>query len=297
MNKGYTTLDFADHYGDAELYYGQLMARLGKREGSAPAVSGFTKWVPSPAAMTRPVVEAAVRRSLKRMQADRLDLLQFHWWDYGDKRYLDALRQLAALRGEGLVREVGLTNFDAATTRAILDAGIPIATSQTQFSVVDTRPVEGGLAALCEERGVKILAYGVLAGGLLSDKWLGAAEPKTRGDLPYVSHRKYFAGTLRPWGDWALFQELLRALRAVGDRHGGASVAVVSVAWVLRQPAVGGVIVGLRAGLSDHAEENARAVTLASELTEADLAAIAAVQAKGRSLLKVVGDCGDEYRA
>jgi aryl-alcohol dehydrogenase-like predicted oxidoreductase len=298
VDKGYTTLDFADHYGDAELFYGQLMARLGKRgPETAPSVSGFTKWVPSASAMTRPVVEAAVRRSLKRMKVSRLDLMQFHWWDYSDKRYLDALRQLSALRDEGLIREIGLTNFDTETTRAILEAGIPIVSSQTQFSVIDSRPIDGGLAALCEERDVKILAYGVLAGGLLSDKWLGAAEPKYKSDLPYTSHRKYFMGTVRPWGDWSLFQELLRTLKAVGEKHGDASISVVSMAWVLRQPAVGGVIVGLRAGLSDHADENARAVALATELTEADLAAIAAVQAKGTSLLKTVGDCGDEYRS
>ena len=293
VSRGYTTLDFADHYGDAELFYGDLTRRLGPKGLEA---QGFTKWVPSPGEMSRAVVERAVRRSMTRMGVDRLDLMQFHWWDYSDGRYLDAMRVLSQLRDEGLIREIGLTNFDTKRTRELLDAGVPVASSQSQFSVIDTRPLDGGMAALCEERGVRILAYGVLAGGMLSDAWLGRDEPKYKSDVPYTSHRKYLSGTVLPWGSWALFQEMLRTLKGVGERHGGASVSVVSIAWVLRQPGVGGVIVGLRAGLSEHADDNARAVALADSLTKRDLDEIRAVQAKGKPLIGTVGDCGDEYR-
>lgn len=50
------------------------------------------------------VVEKALQRSMSRMQVDSLDCVQFHWWDYGDKRYLDALGHLADLQQEGLIR-------------------------------------------------------------------------------------------------------------------------------------------------------------------------------------------------
>jgi aryl-alcohol dehydrogenase-like predicted oxidoreductase len=96
------------------------------------------------------------------------------------------------------------------------------------------------------------------------------------------------------WGNWGLFQELLRACRAVADRHQGASIANVAVKWVLDQKAVGGVIVGLRAGLSEHTDDNIKSLSLT--FTDEDRAQINAVLAKGRDLMEVIGDCGDEYR-
>ena len=103
---------------------------------------------------------------------------------------------------------------------------------------------------------------------------------------------------IRHWGGWPLFQALLATCRAVADRHSGsgATVATVGIAWVLRQQAVGGVIVGLRAGLSEHSAENAKALALAEQLTAEDLAQLTAASQRGRDLLAAIGDCGDEYR-
>ena len=111
---GFTTWDLADHYGPAEDFIGAFRRQFAARHGAARLgeIQAFTKWVPLPGPMTRRVVEEAVAISLRRMGVDRLDLLQFHWWDYGDRRYLDALRHLADLREEGRIRHLGLTNFD-----------------------------------------------------------------------------------------------------------------------------------------------------------------------------------------
>ena len=126
-------------------------------------------------------------------------------------------------------------------------------------------------------------------------RFLGAPEPRTKADLPTPSMRKYFVGTIQPWGGWALFQQLLTALRAIADRHGnGTSIANVATKYILDQPAVGAVIIGLRAGVSEHAADNARTFSL--QLTPQDRAEIQAVLAKGRDLMAVIGDCGDEYR-
>src|SRR2546423_293496 len=111
----------------------QSAARLGE-------IQAFTKWVPPPGPMTRPVVEDAIGASLKRMGVDRLDLLQFHWWDYGDRRYLDALKHLADLREGGKIRHLGLTNFDTERLAVIAENGIRIVSNQVQYSVVDRRP-------------------------------------------------------------------------------------------------------------------------------------------------------------
>jgi aryl-alcohol dehydrogenase-like predicted oxidoreductase len=107
---------------------------------------------------------------------ERLDLVQFHWWDYSEPRWLEALGWLDDLRAKGKVRLIGGTNFDAPHVREILEAGVPLASMQVQYSVLDHRP-ENGLAALCEAHGVGLLCYGSVAGGLLSDHWLGRPEP------------------------------------------------------------------------------------------------------------------------
>src|SRR5438132_916332 len=105
---GFTTWDLADHYGPAEDLVGAFRREFAARYGDdrLPEIQALTKWVPSPGPMTRRVVEDAVDVSLRRMGVGRLDLLQFHWWDYGDQRYLDALRHLADLREEGKIRHL-----------------------------------------------------------------------------------------------------------------------------------------------------------------------------------------------
>ncbi|HTT79277.1 MAG TPA: aldo/keto reductase, partial [Stellaceae bacterium] len=129
---GFTSWDLADHYGPAEDFIGQFRRRLAAERGEERLgeVQAFTKWVPSPGPMTRPVVEAAVDVSRRRMGTDRLDLLQFHWWDYADRRYLDALKHLADLRDAGKIRHLALTNFDTEHLALIADAGIPIVSNQ-----------------------------------------------------------------------------------------------------------------------------------------------------------------------
>lgn len=77
-DKGYTTFDLADIYGPAEDFVGAFQrGRLASP--ISRECSFFTKWVPSPEPMTKRKVTDAVERSLQRMNADRLDLLQFHW--------------------------------------------------------------------------------------------------------------------------------------------------------------------------------------------------------------------------
>jgi aryl-alcohol dehydrogenase-like predicted oxidoreductase len=116
---GFTTWDLADHYGPAEDFIGAFRRQFAIRYGAErlPEIQAFTKWVPHPGRMTRRVVEQAVEVSLSRMGVECLDLLQFHWWDYGDESYLDALKHLADLQGEGKIRHVALTNFDTERLR------------------------------------------------------------------------------------------------------------------------------------------------------------------------------------
>ena len=289
---GFTTWDLADHYGPAEQLIGafrrQFAGRLdGERLGE---IQAFTKWVPPPGPMTRRNVEEAIGVSLKRMGVERLDLLQFHWWDYRHPGYLDALRHLADLRQEGRIRHLGLTNFDTERLAIILEHGIPIVSNQVQYSLVDRRP-EAKMAAFCQAHGITLLAYGTLLGGLLSEKYLGHAEPG-RGELNTASLQKY-TRMIAAWGGWGLFQELLAALKAVADKH-GASIATIGARYVLDRPAVAGVIIGARLGIAEHLADNTR--TFDFTLDADDIAAIEPVLAKSRDLMRLIGDCGDEYR-
>jgi aryl-alcohol dehydrogenase-like predicted oxidoreductase len=95
------------------------------------------------------------------------------------------------------------------------------------------------------------------------------------------------------WGGWELFQELLGVLKTISDRR-EVSIANLAVRYVLDRPAVAGAIVGVRLGVSDNREANARVFDFTME--PEDLAGIDDVLGKSRNLYDLIGDCGDEYR-
>ena len=97
---------------------------------------------------------------------------------------------MARLKEEGLIGAIGVTNFDAAHLRVALADGVPIATNQVSFSLVDRRAA-GDLSALCREKGVKLLAYGTLCGGFLSDRWLGKPEPDSIADWSRSKYKRF----------------------------------------------------------------------------------------------------------
>jgi aryl-alcohol dehydrogenase-like predicted oxidoreductase len=250
----------------------------------------FTKWVPRPGPMPRQVVEENINTALRRMAVDTLDVMQFHWWEYRDTRYLEALSHMADLRDEGKIRHLALTNFDTENVQRILHQGIRIVSNQVQYSLIDLRP-ERAMAPLCQAHGMSLLTYGTLGGGLISDTYLGQPEPHG-GELHTVSLRKY-KPMVDAWGGWELFQTLLTTLRSIADKH-GVSIANVATRAILDRPAVAGVIVGVRLGLAEHRQDNARVFELV--LDEQDRGRIQAVLAQSRDLYSLIGDCGDEYR-
>lgn len=289
---GFTTWDLADHYGPAEDFIGAFRLRLAREVGQAALREhlAFTKWVPRPGHMARATVEQAVALSLRRMGVDALDMLQFHWWDYAHPAFLDALRHLHALHQQGVIRALALTNFDSERLRRICEMGIGIVSNQVQYSLIDRRP-ERAMADVCAMHDVKLLAYGSLCGGLLSERYLDRPEP-TRAELQTASLRKY-KQMIDTWGDWDLFQQLLHTCQRVAARH-AVSIANVAVRFILDRPSIAGVIAGTRLGVSEHRAERARVFSFALEAD--DVAALDAASGKGRNLFTIIGDCGDEYR-
>lgn len=292
VDAGFTTWDLADHYGPAEDFIGEFRRQLLETRGKEALdhIQCFTKWVPKPTKMTRELVEKNVNISLKRMGVEALDLLQFHWWEYRDENYLDALKYLAQLQQEGKIKHLGLTNFDTEHLKIITEAGIKIVSNQIQFSLLDRRPLVK-MAEFCQEHDVKLLAYGTVAGGLLGKKYFKHPEPQSFS-LNTASLRKY-KNMIDKWGGWRLFQDLLSVLDKIADKH-KVSIPNVAVRYVLEQPAVAGVIVGTRLGLSHHLEENARVFDFS--LDEADYQALETLFNRSEDLLTLIGDCGDEYR-
>ena len=292
LDSGFTTWDLADHYGPAEDFIGEFRRRLVERRGieALADVQAFTKWVPRPGSMNRGWVEENIDISMRRMNVECLDLLQLHWWDYDDERYLDAISNLEDLRIEGKLRHVGLTNFDTKHLRRVVDHGIPVVSNQVQYSLIDRRP-EIQMAQYCKERAIHLLAYGTLAGGLLSERYLGQPEP-SRASLNTASLSKYKL-MVDAWGGWELLQDLLVTLKRIADRH-QVSIADVTVRYVLDRPAVAGVIVGVRLGVTDHRDDSAMVFEFG--LGQEDLERIESVLSRSRDLYQIIGDSGDEYR-
>src|ERR1700747_1483913 len=137
---GFTTWDLADHYGPAEDFIGNFRRLFAARYGSGrlSEIKAFTKWVPHPGRMTRRVVEEAIDVSRRRMGVECLDLLQFHWWDYSDEGYLEALAHLADLQHEGKIRHLALTNFDTQRLAVIVDL-VLIVSNQIYYRLFHAR--------------------------------------------------------------------------------------------------------------------------------------------------------------
>ena len=277
---GFTTFDMADHYGSAEDVAGRFASRSG-----APPVELLTKWVPAPGRVTHAGVRAAVQRSLHRLRRDRIDLMQFHAWNYADPAWLDCMFHLDELRTEGLIAHLGVTNFDTAHLHLVLASGIPVVSNQVCFSLLDQRAA-GPMSALCLARGVRLLAFGTVAGGLLSDRWLGAPEPASFSTWSQMKYHRFVAEA----GGWGALQRVLEVLHRHAQRlrH---SIANLACRYMLEQPAVGGIIVGARLGHAEHVADNLRLFDFSlDDDARRDIGGVLA------TLRAIPGDCGDEYR-
>lgn len=292
FDAGYTTWDLADHYGPAEDFIGEFRRQLIATRGqdALSQLQAFTKWVPRPGKMTKNIVEKNIDISRQRMGVDCLDLLQFHWWDYRDQNYLDALHYMAQLQTEGKIRHLALTNFDTEHLKIIVENGIKITSNQVQFSLVDRRPLVK-MVEFCQTHDIKLLPYGVVCGGFLSEQYLNQPEPNNFR-LETVSLKKY-KNMIDAWGGWSLFQELLKTLKAIAQKH-DVTIPNIAVRYILEQPTVAGAMVGTRLGISQHIEENAQVFEFS--LDTEDNQTLNSVFSQSRDLMQIIGDCGDEYR-
>ena len=279
VERGITTFDMADHYGSAELIAGKYQEKY-----QTPA-QFLTKWVPTPGICKKPEVRDAVTTSLNRLKTDSIDLLQFHAWNYADPGWIDLLFWLQELKEEGLIKNLGVTNFDAAHLQIALSSGIEVVSNQICYSLLDQRAA-GDLAQVCEKFKVKVLAFGVLAGGFLSDRWINQSAPEQLSTWSQMKYMRFIDIA----GGWDKFQRMLSSLYEVANRN-NCSVANIAVKYILDNSHVGGVIIGTRLGERQHINKNLKALDV--RLTEEDRSVI---QQAISQLDPIPGDCGDEYR-
>lgn len=283
-NSELVTWDLADIYGPAESLIGEFRNRTSFR------FDAFTKFVPNPGPMTKGIITHYIEQSMKKMSTDCIDMIQFHWWDYDDIRYIDAMHNLSKLQTENKIKHLGLTNFDTERLKIILDNGFKILSNQVQYSILDSRP-ERLMVPYVSKQNVKLLTYGTLLGGFFSEKYVGVEEPR-RSDLVTASLQKYY-NMINAWGGWQLFQELLYVLDNIAKKH-GCSIANIATRYILDKPQVAGVIIGARLGITQHIEDNLK--TFKVKLDSSDLSEIRQVTRRSNDLFETIGDCGDEYR-
>lgn len=284
---GFDSFDMADHYGSAEDIAGRFNAsqRLKQVGAARPAI--FTKWCPQPGPMTPDVVRAAVTRAQTRLRTDKIDLMQFHWWLFQHPGWIDAMKELAALKAEGAIGHLGTTNFDTDHLRLLHHHGIPLTSNQVCFSLLDRRAT-GDMSAFCATSGVRLLAYGTLAGGLLTEKWHGRRQPGA-DEVSDWSTMKYLR-FVEQIGGWPVLQKILDATALIAEKH-QVSMGNVATRWVLEQKAVAAVIVGASLGERQHRADNVRIFSFTLDATDHAL-----LDEALSHTTHIPGDCGDEYR-
>lgn len=277
---GITTFDCADIYTGVEDLIGRFRLRYRDIQGQAALdrIRVHTKFVPDLGVLptiTKAYVEGVIDTSRKRLAMERLDLVQFHWWDYEMPAWLETLGWLKELQQDGRIDKISATNFDSDHVTAILDGGIPLTSLQLQYSLLDRRP-EKRMVDLAAHHDFALFCYGTVAGGFLSDRWLGQAEPEHPLENRSLTKYKLIIDDL---GGWDLFQALLSTLRKVADRH-ATDIATIASAAMLRRPGVTAVIVGARN--RDHLASNLAISNVV--LLDADLSEIGAALAGAREL-------------
>ena len=250
---GLTAFDCADIYTGVEALFGQFLKRW--RERHTAPIRIHTKFVPNQddlATLKPQQICATIDRSLERLGVDCLDLVQFHWWDYAIPGYVEAALELQKLQKAGKIRLIGGTNFDVPHLKELVDAGVKPVSMQIQYSLLDRRP-QNGMAQYCQANDIKLLCYGSLAGGFLSQRYLN------RQPAPEVENRSLtkYDLIIKEFGGWSLYQELLAAMAEISEEL-NVDIANIAVAQTLSRPAVGAAIVGARH--AGHIASNLRAL-------------------------------------
>ncbi len=227
---GVTGFDTADIYGRSEQVLGRA---LQGRDCTILTKAVFFGTVPT-AAHVRHKVEA----SLRNLKREYLDGVHIHWHDENSD-FATALDAFRILQDEGKIHILGVTNFNTPMLKRALNYA-PIRTHQVQYNLIDRR-VEHSMQDLCLSHNIALLPYGPLAGGFLSNRFIGLPAPKLEPDH---ARSFYYSSMIHKHGGWPPVAQLLQTLAEVGHLY-QKKISQVALNWVKQQRGVAAVISGL----------------------------------------------------
>jgi aryl-alcohol dehydrogenase-like predicted oxidoreductase len=181
-------------------------------------------------------IRSECEASLRRLRVDTIDLYQIHWPN-PDEDIEEGWETLAALKQEGKVRHIGVSNFSVEQMKRVRVIA-PITSLQPRYSLLH-REIEETVLPFCAQENIGVIAYSPMASGLLT----GGITQRRIANLPSDDWRKFSADFEEPHLSHNL--RLVSLLRTIGKRH-GRTPAEMAVAWVLNNSAVTGAIVGAR---------------------------------------------------
>ena len=257
---GITFFDTAEMYGRGRSE--RLLGQFARQAGWPVVIT--TKFFPLPWRVSKGQLSHALRHSLDRLGLESIDLYQMHWPfpPVSIDTWMDAMADAVHA---GLIRAVGVSNYNAEQTRRAYDAlarrGVPLASNQVDYSLLQRKPETSGLLALCQQLNVTLIAYSPLAQGLLTGKYTPQNPP------PGLRGRRY-------GGILARIQPLTGLLREIGQAHGGKTPAQVALNWTISK----GTVPIPGAKNARQAIDNAGA--LGWRLADAEVAALDAASAR-----------------
>ena len=204
----------------------RLLGQFARKAGWPVVIT--TKFFPLPWRVSKGQLAGALRHSLDRLGLESVDLYQMHWPfpPVPIDTWMDAMADAVQA---GLIHAVGVSNYNAEQTRRAYDAlarrGVPLASNQVDYSLLQRKPETNGLLALCNQLNVTLIAYSPLAQGLLTGKYTPQNPP------PGLRGRRY-------GGILAKIQPLTGMLREIGQAHGGKTPAQVALNWTISKGTV-----------------------------------------------------------
>jgi aryl-alcohol dehydrogenase-like predicted oxidoreductase len=218
---GIDLFDTAEVYGQgrSELLLGKFIRESGQQ------VKIATKFMPYPWRLNRRSLKKALRSSLKRLGRDKVELYQIHmpFPPLKIETWVEAMGEAAQA---GLVDAVGISNYNRDQTQRAYDVlihqGIPLASNQVEYHLLNRKIEKNGLLKHCQELGVTIIAYSPLAQGLLTGKFTVENPPKG-------ARSRYGTKMVEK------IQPILRLMRQIGADHAGKTPAQVALNWVMRK--------------------------------------------------------------
>lgn len=245
--------DTAEVYGQgrSERLLGEFIAESGAN------VLVATKFMPFPWRLTRGRLLHALKKSLERLGMPSVDLYQMHQ-PLPPVRIETWMEAMAEAYQQGLIRAIGVSNYDRNQTQEAYDAlnrlGIRLFSNQVEYSLLQRRIERDGLFDLCRQLGIRVIAYSPLAMGVLTGKYTASNPP---GGFRSRRYSRQLLERVEP---------LLSEMRKIGSDRGGKTLSQIAVNWVLCKGALP------IPGAKNHrqAEENAGA--FGWRLTDAEIA-------------------------